>query len=83
MRLDTEQALRPVLCLPNPSRMQAARWGGANVDTALRLVVLSLTNPSAMQGARWARLDMSLARRHGEYLPNLAIGDVQYRLWLN
>ena len=27
MRLDTKQALRPVLCLPNPSRMQAARWG--------------------------------------------------------
>ena len=26
MRLDTKQALRPVLCLPNPSRMQAARW---------------------------------------------------------
>ena len=27
MRLDTKQALRPVLSLPNPSRMQAARWG--------------------------------------------------------
>ena len=28
MRLDTEQALRPVLCLPNPSAMQGARRGG-------------------------------------------------------
>ncbi len=26
MRLDTRQALRPVVCLPNPRRMQAARW---------------------------------------------------------
>ena len=26
MRQDIEQALRPVVCLPNPSRMQAARW---------------------------------------------------------
>ena len=27
MSVDTKQALRPVLCLTNPSRMQAARWG--------------------------------------------------------
>ena len=26
MRLDTKQALRPVLSLPNPSAMQGARW---------------------------------------------------------
>ncbi len=62
MRLDTEQALRPVLCLPNPSRMQAARWGEASVDMkqALRLVSC-LANPSELrpqevpvgQGARW------------------------------
>lgn len=29
MRLDTGHALRHVVCLPNPSRMQAARWEGA------------------------------------------------------
>ena len=62
MRLDTEQALRPVLCLPNPSRMQAARWGEARLDTeqALRPVVC-LPNPSdprpqevpVGQSARW------------------------------
>ena len=31
MSVDTGQALRPVLCLANPSHMQAARWG--SVDT--------------------------------------------------
>lgn len=47
MRLDTKQALRPVLSLPNPSAMQGARWGAARLDTkhALRLVS-SLTDPS-------------------------------------
>ena len=62
MRLDTKQALRPVLSLPNPSAMQGARWGEASGDLrqALRLVS-SLTNLSELrpqevpvgQGARW------------------------------
>ena len=62
MSVDTQQALRLVACLANPSRMQAARWGEASVDKkqALRLV-LSLTNPGELrpedapigQGARW------------------------------
>ena len=26
MRLDKKQALRPVLCLPNPNAMQGVRW---------------------------------------------------------
>ena len=56
MRLDTKQALRPVLCLPNPSAMQGARWGEARLDIeqALRPVVC-LPNPSRMQAARWER----------------------------
>ena len=62
MRLGTQQALRPVVCLPNPSAMQGARWGEARLDTeqALRPVVC-LPNPSELrpqevpvgQGARW------------------------------
>ena len=62
MSVDTQQALRLVACLANPSRMQAARWGEARLDTkqALR-PVLSLPNPSELrseevpvgQGARW------------------------------
>ena len=66
MRLDTKQALRPVLSLPNPSAMQGARWGEASVDTkqALR-PVLSLPNPRELrpqevpvaQGARWMSRD--------------------------
>ena len=58
MSVDLRQALRLVLSLTNPSRMQAARWGEARLDTkqALRLV-LSLTNPSALHGARWMRMD--------------------------
>ena len=49
MRLDTRQALRPVVCLPNPSAMQGARWGEARLDTgqALRPVVC-LPNPSGI-----------------------------------
>ena len=49
MRLDTRQALRPVVCLPNPSAMQGARWGEARLDTgqALRPVV-RLPNPSGI-----------------------------------
>ena len=72
MRLDTGQALRPVVCLPNPSAMQGARWGEARLDTrqALRPVVC-LSNPSAMQGARWgeARLDTGQALRPVVRLP--------------
>ena len=58
MRLDTKQALRPVLSLPNPSAMQGARWGEASVDTeqALRPAVC-LPNPSRMQGARWGEAE--------------------------
>ena len=62
MSVDTQQALRLVACLANPSRMQAARWGEASVDTkqALR-PVLSLPNLSELrpeevpvgQGAGW------------------------------
>ena len=62
MSVDTEQALRLVLCLANPSRMQAARWGEARLDSnqALRLVS-SPTNPSELRseevpvgpGASW------------------------------
>ena len=50
MRLDTKQALRPVLSLPNPSAMQGARWGEARPDTkqALR-PFLSLPNPSELR----------------------------------
>jgi hypothetical protein len=62
MRLDTKQALRPVLRLPNPSRMQAARWGEARLDTkqALRLV-LCLTNPRRMQAATRITVQAMLA----------------------
>ena len=50
MRLDTKQALRPVLCLPNPSALPGARWGEASVDTRQALQLdLSLTNPSALR----------------------------------
>ena len=62
MSVGLRQALRLVLSLTNPSRMQAARWGEARRDTkqALR-PVLSLPNPSELrsqevpvgQGARW------------------------------
>ena len=31
MSVDIKHALRHVLCLTNPSRMQAARWGEASV----------------------------------------------------
>ena len=72
MRLDTKQALRPVLSLPNPSAMQGARWGEASVDTkqALRLV-LSLTNPSELRpeevpvgpGARWIAANVFFGKR--------------------
>ena len=62
MSVDTQQALRLVACLANPSRMQAARWGEARLDTKQTLrPVMSLPNPSAMrpekvpagQGASW------------------------------
>ena len=59
---DLRQALRLVSSLTNPSRMQAARWGEARLDTkqALR-PVLSLPNPSELRSeeapagpdARW------------------------------
>ena len=62
MRLDTKQALWPVLSLPNPSAMQGARWGAARLDSnqPLRLVS-SPTNPSELRseevpvgpGASW------------------------------
>ncbi|CDM22517.1 hypothetical protein BN940_00181 [Castellaniella defragrans 65Phen] len=32
MRQDTGQSLRTVLCLPNPSRVQAARWRAAPAE---------------------------------------------------
>ena len=77
MSVDTEQALRLVLCLANPSRMQAARWGEARLDTkqALR-PVLSLPNPSELrpkevpvgQGARWIS-------RNGQCLALTCISD--------
>ena len=51
MSVDTQQALRLVVCLTNPSAMQGARWESVDTQQALRLVVC-LTNPSAMQGAR-------------------------------
>ena len=62
MSVDTQQALRLVACLANPSRMQAARWGEARVDRSKALPLdLRMPNPSAMrpekvpagQGARW------------------------------
>ena len=34
MRLDTQHALRHILCLSNPSRMQAARWGETGHKTS-------------------------------------------------
>ena len=34
MRLDTKQALRPVLCLPNPNAMQSVRWERARLRGA-------------------------------------------------
>ncbi len=33
MRVDTRQCLRTVLCLPNPSAMQGARWMQGNAST--------------------------------------------------
>ena len=48
-------ALRHVECLPNPSALAGARWGGAKLDMrhALRHVEC-LPNPSALAGARWS-----------------------------
>ena len=77
MRLDTKQALRPVLSLPNPSAMQGARWGAARLDTKQTLrPVLSLPNPSELrpeevpvgQGARWIS-------RNGQCLALTCISD--------
>ena len=66
MSVDTQQALRLVSCLANPSAMQGARWGEASVDKkqALRPVVC-LPNPSELrpqevpvgQGARWGEAE--------------------------
>ena len=52
MSVDTQQALRLVVCLTNPSALQGARWESVYTKQALRLVVC-LMNPSAMHGARW------------------------------
>ena len=52
MSVDTQQALRLVVCLTNPSAMQGARWESVDTQQALRLA-MCLTNPSAIQGARW------------------------------
>ncbi len=55
MSVDTKHELLHVSRLANPSRMQAARWGGASVDTKHELLHVSrLANPSRMQAARWA-----------------------------
>ena len=70
MSVDIKQALRPVLCLANPSRMQAARWERLDTKQALR-PVSCLPNPSELrpkevpagQGARWERLDTKQALR--------------------
>ena len=51
MSVDTKQALRLVLCLANPSRMQAARWGASKLRH-----ILCLANPSRLQAARWGAL---------------------------
>ena len=34
MRPDTQQALRPVLCLPNPNAVQGVRWERAGLRGA-------------------------------------------------
>ena len=51
MSVDTQQALRLVACLTNPSAMQGARWESVDTQQTLRRVVC-LTDPGAMQGAR-------------------------------
>ena len=48
MSVDIKQALRPVLCLANPSRMQAARWERLDTKQALR-PVSCLPNPSELR----------------------------------
>ena len=63
MSVDTKHALRHVLCLANPSRMQAARWESVDTKHALRHV-LCLANPSRMQAARWESVDTKHALRH-------------------
>ncbi len=45
-------SLRTMTCLPNPSRMQAARWGGPDMSWSLRTMTC-LSNPSGVQAARW------------------------------
>ena len=47
MRQDTRQALRPVVCLPNRSALQGARWESVDTKMSLRLV-LCLANPSEL-----------------------------------
>ncbi len=67
MRLDWEWSLRTIPSLSNPSRLQAARWGGC--DNPLRTVgrrnqslrtIPSLSNPSRLQAARWGGCDNPL-----------------------
>ena len=41
MRLDTQQALRPVVCLPNPSALHGARWERLDTEQALRPVIFA------------------------------------------
>ena len=62
MRLDMKHALRHVLCLPNPSHMQVARWARLDMSHALRHDEC-LPNPSALAGVRWggASVDMKHA----------------------
>ena len=69
MSVDTKHALRHVLCLANPSRMQAARWERPDTEQALRPVPC-LPNPSRMQAARWERQDTEQALRPFLCLPN-------------
>ena len=49
MRLDTKQALRPVLCLPNPNAMQSVRWERAGLRGACAVP------PESERGARGGR----------------------------
>ncbi len=40
MSLDTGPSLRTVLCLTNPSGLQAARWGSLDTGPSLRTPIL-------------------------------------------
>ncbi len=65
MSPDTGQSLRTVLCLANPSGMQAARWGG---KTGRGILLKACPAPGeSEQHAGWGEHRVSIYQAYAKY----------------